>query len=56
MLIAAALAALGGLIAFATIRRSAAVLPATQPSIVQACNSPVLAAAAASASGEDAAA
>jgi EmrB/QacA subfamily drug resistance transporter len=54
MLIAAALAALGGLIAFATIRRSATVLSATQPSIVQACNSPVLAAAAASASGEDA--
>jgi hypothetical protein len=44
MLIAAGLAAAGGLIAFATIRESVRVRAAIQPSLVQCCNSPELAA------------
>ena len=51
MLIAAGLAAAGGLIAFATIRESVRVRAAIQPSVLQCCNSPELAA-----SGKDAAA
>jgi EmrB/QacA subfamily drug resistance transporter len=43
MLIAAGFAASGGLIAFATIRRSVRVLPTIQPSLVQCCHSPDLA-------------
>ena len=43
MLIAAGFSALGGLIAFATIRRSVPVRAAIQPSIVQCCHSPELA-------------
>ena len=43
MLIAAGFAALGGLIALATIRRSVPVRAAIQPSLVHSCNSPELA-------------
>jgi len=43
MLIAAGFSALGGLIAFATIRRSVRVQVAIQPSMVQCCHSPELA-------------
>ncbi|HEY2667625.1 MAG TPA: MFS transporter [Actinomycetota bacterium] len=43
MLIAAGFSALGGLIAFATIRRSVPVQAAIQPSIVQCCHPPELA-------------
>jgi len=48
-LIAAGLAASGGLIAFVTIRRSVPLVPATQPALIQGCNSPDLV------TGEDAA-
>jgi EmrB/QacA subfamily drug resistance transporter len=43
MLIAAGLAAAGGLIAFATIRESVRVTATIQPSVLQCCNSPELA-------------
>jgi hypothetical protein len=43
MLIAAGFTALGGLIAYATIRRSVPVRATIQPSLVQCCNSPELA-------------
>jgi tellurite resistance protein TehA-like permease len=42
MLIAAALAAAGGVIAFVTIRQSTAVHPATQASLVHPCHAPEL--------------
>jgi hypothetical protein len=41
--ITAGLCAVGGLIAFVTIRRSAVVHPSTQPALIQCCNSPDLA-------------
>ena len=43
MLVAAGMSAAGGLIAFATIRRSVRVKPVTQAALVHCCNSPELA-------------
>jgi EmrB/QacA subfamily drug resistance transporter len=43
MLIAAGFTFAGGFVAFATIRTSVSMRPATQPSVIQCCNSPDLA-------------